>query len=112
MAKSKIICSSCKELKLDDHFFICMECSENILRKIKEEGMKDQEEAYLKETGLDAEEAFESDVPEELSDADLDRLRFHHDPDDRSKTISFREQLENMVKASMSFPCFFGSTEF
>ena len=69
-------------------------------------------EAYLKETGLDAEEAFESDVPEELSDADLDRLRFHHDPDDRSKTISFREQLENMVKASMSFPCFFGSTEF
>ena len=49
--------------------------------------------AYLEETGLDAEEAFESDVPEELSDADLDRLRFHDDPDDRSKIISFREQL-------------------
>ncbi|TES89015.1 MAG: hypothetical protein E3J94_06990 [Desulfobacteraceae bacterium] len=68
--------------------------------------------AYLEETGLDAEEAFESDAPEELSDADLDRLRFHYDPDDRSKTISFREQLENMVRAGMSFPCVFASTEF
>lgn len=68
--------------------------------------------AYLEETGLDAEEAFEDDTPEELSDADLDRLRFHYDLDDRSKTISFREQLEDMVRSGMSFPCFFGSTEF
>jgi len=60
--------------------------------------------------------------PEELTDADLDRLTFHaHDLGDscngkddegRACPVSFREQLERMKLEGVTFPCFFATTEY
>jgi hypothetical protein len=55
--------------------------------------------------------------PCELSDADLDRLKFKdlgeddsYDPDGEEQT--FRARLAEMVAAGDEFPCFFASTEY
>jgi hypothetical protein len=63
--------------------------------------------------------------PEELTDADLDRLMFHHSHDlsdpcpsgdrgqeDTDCPISFRQQLERMKQAGATFPSFFATTEY
>jgi hypothetical protein len=55
------------------------------------------------------------DDPYELSDATIDRLKFtdvEGEWGDRNKEYTFREALENMIKAGVRFPAFFASTEF
>lgn len=57
------------------------------------------------------------DYMHELTDEELDRLRFvddsyNYDEDDPKHSRSFREQLALMVERGDSFPCLFASTEF
>jgi hypothetical protein len=64
----------------------------------------------------DLEEAFpdgESEAAEaaEVTDAGMDRLKFHDD-DDRSITRTFREELQRRIDAGDTFPQFFASTEY
>jgi hypothetical protein len=82
--------------------------------------------AYLKELGFtdpwDIENAF--DDPHELSDEELDRLKFVDGDDPINEdgtpggTRTFREQLNRIIAerdASLDaayFPCFFASTEY
>jgi hypothetical protein len=66
---------------------------------------------------------YEAYEPEELSDAALDRLKFHTHPledpcpsgdlgqEDADCPITFREQLERMKQSGETFPCFFATTE-
>lgn len=62
--------------------------------------------------------------PEELTDEDLDRLKYHlHDLGDYCPSgdlgdenadcpVTFREQLERMKRKGAAFPCFFATTEY
>lgn len=73
-------------------------------------------DAYLKETGCTREEAMGDldSLPTELSDADLDRLKFvvcdDTGPLDPPRT--FRTQLAMMVAEGATFPCAFATTEY
>lgn len=50
--------------------------------------------------------------PEELSGAEMDNLRYHIDDSRTGPTISFREQLSQMITDGGTLPGFFASTEF
>lgn len=65
--------------------------------------------AYLAETGVDQDEAF--DEPYELSEAQIERLKFRRD-DDNHTEATFKEELERMVAEGQKFPCFSASTEY
>lgn len=71
--------------------------------------------SYQGECGpMDDEEAF--DEPRELTDEELDRLKFH-DRDDRDRVIrktirTFREELRQQIKADPTTPRMFACTEY
>jgi hypothetical protein len=58
------------------------------------------------------------DEPHELSDADMERLKFVDGDDPINAdgtpggTRSFREELRRQVERGDEFPCFFASTEY
>jgi hypothetical protein len=52
---------------------------------------------------------------EELSEAEMDRLKFtdiEGEWGERDKQYTFREALDKMIAEGTEFPCFFASTEF
>jgi hypothetical protein len=56
-------------------------------------------------------------TPAEISEADMDRLKFvDTDEDgervDGAETVTFREHLAEMIRDGEKFPCFFASTEY
>ncbi len=71
-------------------------------------GLESTKAAYIEETGVTAEDAF--DEPRELTDEDMMRLQFTGDGE--SLLISFHEQLDKMISENIEFPCFFASTEY
>jgi len=54
-------------------------------------------------------EGDDTDDPVELTEEDLSSLTFFSE---ESETITFKEQLECMIKKGEVFPCFFASTEY
>lgn len=75
--------------------------------------------AFAAFLGYDSVEEVRADngdyTPGELTEADLDRLRFVDDMDDPTPetTRTFREQLAAMLSADPNqFPCFFATTEY
>jgi hypothetical protein len=67
----------------------------------------------VEETRADYED--KDNPPQELTDADLDRLKFVDDMGESSSetTRTFREQLSVMMEADPDqFPCFFATTEY
>ena len=71
--------------------------------------------AYLAETGLSADEAFEEFEPYELPDTELDRLKFidedRRNAEGKMVKFTFREHLLIMITEGEKFPCFFASSE-
>ncbi len=65
--------------------------------------------AYMAEIGLDEDE-FEG--PEELTNEQVWSLRYFPDLNDKTKSMSFMQQLTDMVRSGIKFPCFFATTEF
>jgi hypothetical protein len=67
---------------------------------------------YKNQCGVDP----DPDYVQELTGADLDRLKFAVDEPRRipadQKFITFREQLQNMVNAGEAFPNYFATTEY
>jgi hypothetical protein len=62
---------------------------------------------YRRDTGVDADELADA---RELTDAELDRLRFR-DPDTRKILNTFRAELEALNRAGVAGPVMFASTE-
>jgi len=53
--------------------------------------------------------------PVELTEEEMDRLTYATDddyPDGEVSTITFKQQIEYMIKNGEKFPCFFASTEY
>ena len=65
--------------------------------------------AYVKETGMSLEEAF--DDPRELTDEEMDTLKHWGDEGDNKEPITFRQELDRMIESGFEFPWFFASTE-
>lgn len=67
---------------------------------------------YMAELDVDHEEATgdESEYPYELTDEEMDKTKFRTG-DNNDEEISFREQLEEMVRRGDKFPCFFASED-
>jgi len=70
-------------------------------------------EEFVKESrvsdGIDDEEL---DIIE-LTEVDLDKLKFYEDPvEEEGETITFRERLDFMIEQKEKFPCFFATSEF
>lgn len=102
-----------KIYNMDDCTWIAAENVEDAWRALAEFFGYGESEAGVAEAKGDN-QGFE---PEELTDADLDRLRFVDDQDDPSPetTRTFREQLAAMMGADPDgdrFPCFFATTEY
>ena len=66
--------------------------------------------AYIKETGVPPEDAFDS--PRELIDEEMDTLMHYGDDGERKEPITFRQELDCMIDSGFEFPEFFASTEF
>lgn len=71
-------------------------------------------EAYMQETGVSREEALGDDdpgaLPRELTDPELDRLKFHEED---GSVRTFREQLKALAEAGPILrPELFASTEY
>lgn len=57
------------------------------------------------------EDAF--DNPREMTQAQMEKYRFHGEPDEPSAgERSFREELSRLVESGAEFPRFFASTEY
>jgi hypothetical protein len=57
---------------------------------------------------------FDVDEPVELTDEDMDRLKFREEEEDGTlgvAMLTFREKLDEMIADGDEFPCFFASTE-
>lgn len=66
--------------------------------------------AYVKETGVPPEDAF--DNPRELTDEEMDALLCVDDDRPNKEPLTFRQELDRMIKEGFKFPWFFASTEF
>ncbi len=67
---------------------------------------------YLDQIGMDAPEDGTFENPHELSDAEMDTLKYKEDPSDSGgETITFREQLARVVASEPDFPVYFAGTE-
>jgi len=68
--------------------------------------------AYMAETGLDEDEAF--DDARECTEKELAEIQFYiGDPhEDDVNTISFAERLEYLIKVNTVTPCLFASSEY
>lgn len=69
-------------------------------------------EGAVREYGLEVDDLSDA---EELTDEELDRLSFHDFGEDDSPTgvvRSFREEMDNQIKAGGQFPRMFASTEY
>lgn len=62
---------------------------------------------YLKETGMDEEEAF--DEPKALTKEEMKKYTIREEDGTQERT--FEEELKAMIKAKVDFPCMFASTE-
>jgi hypothetical protein len=71
------------------------------------EDLESVKSAYLKDTGLEQDEAF--DDPHELSDEEMERLKFTRDDQEK---VSFRVELTSMIASGCTFPRMFASTEY
>lgn len=70
---------------------------------------------YLGETDTPKNREEYLDEPNELSDEELDRLKFTDIEGEWGKQgqqYTFRKALENMIKGEVEFPVLFASTEF
>lgn len=76
------------------------------------ESLESVKAAYMAEHayGLPEDEAM--DDPHELTEAEMDRLRFHDDEAKPEDYQTFRQRLNFMVNRGDDFPCFFASTEY
>ena len=66
-------------------------------------------EDALKAMEADRGEDYGEDAPVELSEADLDRLKYFDE--DGIPVRTFREQLAKMIAEGEKFPCLFATTE-
>jgi hypothetical protein len=70
---------------------------------------------YVKTVGIAIEEAVDKDA-RELTDADMERLKFHdfEDEGESGKVVvrTFKEQLALLIERGVEFPTFFASTEY
>ncbi len=66
-------------------------------------------EDYRFEYGDDEDEML--DEPAEVTDEDLDKLRFTEDVDGEASEDTFRQRLEEMVRDGEHFPTLFATTE-
>jgi hypothetical protein len=66
--------------------------------------------AYMEITGLSHEDATgdEDALPVELSQDQVNHYRYHLESGD---TVTFAEELQIMLEAGETFPCFFATTE-
>jgi hypothetical protein len=71
------------------------------------EDLESVKAAYLKETGVSEEEAFED--PQEVSEADMQVLKYYQT---EGVFCSFAEALADMLAAGDKFPCCFACTEY
>lgn len=70
--------------------------------------------SYMKNTGCSHEDATGDieDLPRELTDDEMDKLKFTYQDDKKLKnSISFRDQLNKMIADRVEFPCHFACTE-
>ena len=77
------------------------------------ETLEEATAVYLRDFGggLDADEAL--DQPHEVSEAGMDRLRFHDDDAETPEDYrTFRQELQVRMARGDKFPCFFASTEY
>lgn len=67
---------------------------------------------FLAETGMAPDEAF--DDPRELTEKELNRLRFWRENDQGTckHTVTFRQELDRQIAEGDAFPCLFASTEY
>jgi hypothetical protein len=109
-----------KIFNMDDCTWVAAENIEDAKRALAEIHGYGDTEAGVASVRAD----FKDYEPEELSDEDLDRLKFHTHPledpcpsgdaglEDANCPVTFREQLESMKRAGATFPCFFATTEY
>ena len=76
------------------------------------ESLESVTELYLKEYagGLPKDEA--CDNPHEVTEHQMDRLRFHDDAESPDDYQTFQQRLNFMVRRGDKFPCFFATTEY
>ena len=72
------------------------------------ENLESVKKDYLKETGLDAEEAF--DDPEEITEEIMNKGKYVDEDGKNERT--FKEELDSMIKNGTKFPAFFASSEY
>lgn len=77
--------------------------------------LEEAKEDAAKQWGYTVDEAEEDEMfcdPEELSDAEMERLKFREDMlDPLSPVRTFREELDRMIAEGLSEPGFFAGTE-
>ena len=67
--------------------------------------------AYMAETGMDAAEAF--DDPRECTEQEMRENEFYQgEPGAPETTVSFAQQLENMIGQKVVTPCVFAVSEY
>jgi hypothetical protein len=73
------------------------------------ETLEDALEVACEESGLSLEEV--SDSPTELTDDELDKLKFFYDPYSKDEFCTFRERFEYLSKNGKLEPGLFACTE-
>ncbi|GAG99900.1 unnamed protein product [marine sediment metagenome] len=79
-------------------------------------GRTEQEviEAFCEYTGMEKGELIQDGFPDELTDAELERLVFFDDIGNQEtcEQRSFKQQLKNMIDLDVKFPCFFATSKY
>ena len=55
----------------------------------------------------------DSEIPEAriVTDDQINRIEFHRDEPGDTSSVTFREELDRMIGAGATFPCFFATSE-
>lgn len=72
--------------------------------------LKSVKAAYVKETGVTEEDAF--DEPRELTNEEMDTVLHAGDEGANKEPVTFRQELNNMIASGIELPWFFASTEY
>jgi|WetSurMetagenome_2_1015567.scaffolds.fasta_scaffold475621_2 hypothetical protein len=69
---------------------------------------------YLGETGVDFKYDMNSKIPVEVCASEMERLQFIEDCDktEQGEVKSFRQKLDELVKAKQKFPCWFAVSDY
>ncbi len=72
---------------------------------------------YLGETGIDFKFDMEGEMPKEVCDSEMERLKFIEESDESHDPAvgthkSFKVKLAELVKEKQKFPCWFAVTDY